>query len=126
MSRNSANDETRKTRLRRTLCRIYKKIFRLPLVIDDISLIRCPPDHGVTFEACRDSGSTWNVYRVYKVAYGRRNRLVYETLYVSLPLPEALDTLYHLSPGILKGQPRASSHPAVVARIIGHRFGSTD
>lgn len=126
MSQNSANDETFPTRLRRMLSRFYKKISGLPLTLDDISTVRCPVTHGVVFEACRDGGSTWSVYRSYSVFYGKQRRPVYETLYVGLTIGEALDTLYHLHPDAIKHPTQAPSHPATVARIVGHVFGSTD
>lgn len=126
MSRNSANHETYPARLRRTFSRFYKSIAGLPLTLDDISIVRCPITHGVVFEACRDGGSTWSVYRFYGVAYGKKNRLVHETLYVGLTIGEALDTLYHLHPEAIRRPNRSAAHPVNVARIVGHVFGSTD
>lgn len=127
MSHNSANHETVATRLRRKFCRLYKRVTGLQLVLDDISTVRCPPTHGIIFEACRDGGATWSVYRFYRVTYAqKKKRLVYETLYVSLSIHEALDTLYHLHPDILRHKSPPPSHPLAVARMIGHVFGSTD
>jgi len=126
MSHNSANHETFLARLRRRFSRFYKAAFGLPLTLDDISIVRCPMTHGVVFEACRDGGSTWSVYRFYGVFYGKKKRLVHETLYVGLSIGEALDTLYHLHPEAIKRPGRGTSHPANVARIVGHVFGSTD
>lgn len=127
MSHNSANHEAWTTRLRRTSSRLYKKLSHQKLTLDDISIIRCPSTHNVVFEACRDGGSTWSVYRFYRVSYGqKKNRLVYETMYVGLNIHETLDTLYHLHPDILRQKAPRPAHPLAVAKLIGHVFGSTD
>lgn len=126
MSHNSANHETFPTRFRRQLSRYYKSALGLPFTLDDISNVRCPATHGVVYEACRDGGATWSVYRFYRVTYGKKKRLVHETLYVGLSIGEALDTLYHLHPEAIRHAGSSVSHPANVARIVGHVFGSTD
>jgi hypothetical protein len=126
MSHNSANHETFPTRWRRRLSRCYKSVLGLPLTLDDISTVRCPKVQGVIFEACRDGGATWSVYRFYGVSYDKKKRLVHETLYVGLSIGEALDTLYHLHPDAIRRPGRGISHPVTVARIVGHVFGSTD
>lgn len=127
MSHNSANHEAWTTRLRRTASRLYKKLRGQKLTLDDISIIRCPSTHNIVFEACRDGGATWNVYRFYRVSYGqKKSRVVHEMLYVSLNIHEVLDTFYHLHPDILHKRAPGASHPLAVARLVGHVFGSTD
>lgn len=108
------------------MTRQYKSIRRLPLVLDDISVIRLPKIHDTVYEARRNGTNGWSVYRFYKVSYGKKKQVVHEKLHVDLTVTEVLDTLYHIDPDAIAYPQRAYHHPVQVARMIGHVFGSTD
>lgn len=126
MSHNSSDHEAFSTHLRRFITRQYKCILRLPMILDDISVIRLPKVHDTVYEARRNGTNGWSVYRFYKVSYDKKKQIVHEKMYVDLTVAEVLDTLYHLDPDAIAHPQSAYHHPVQVARMIGHVFGSTD
>jgi hypothetical protein len=110
------------TRLWRILRRRYKLIKSLPLRMEDICVIRLKDSRGTPYEARRDPGGGWTVYRICGATYGKSRRFVHEALGLNLPLGKALDMLQDCCPEGMRQNESAYDHPLQIAKIIRHQF----
>jgi hypothetical protein len=124
MSRNAHDHESPYLHFWRALVRRYKIFKKMPISLEDISVVQMSRPDGTAYEARRDRVGGWAVYRIYGSAYGRHVRAVHEALGTGLSLEAALDMLGQRCPeGIGRNEERYN-HPRQVARLIGYTLAT--
>jgi hypothetical protein len=125
MSISKFDHETPATHLRRRLTRWYKYFKNIPISLKDISVIQMTERDGTSYEARRDTGGRWEVYRVYRVRHDKTGFLTqHETQGLSLTLAGALDLLSAKCPEGMTRRTNAYNHPLQVAKLIRHQFAA--
>jgi hypothetical protein len=122
MSKLSCDHETSSTHLLRRLTRWYKFFTKLPISLEDISVIQMAEGSGTSYEARRDAVGTWAVYRVYQVKYDKTSHAMHETQGSGLSLENALDMLSRNCPDGMARKSGVYNHPVQVAKLIRHDF----
>lgn len=124
MSSNAHDHESPSRHLWRALVRRYKSFKKLPISLEDISVVQMSRADGTSYEARRDRAGGWAVYRVYGSAYGSGMRAVHEALGIGLTLESALDMLSQRCPEGMDRNAGRYNHPRQVARLIRHVFAA--